>query len=296
MTPNLKPQYHIFISEQLALDKPTSQIASSLVTMFNLDPTEASRLVQHVQGMRHFALSLTPENKVKPADTETTVTNNVSKTTISTINPTVKLDNNNVIKVDGRDVRVVFKMSNPEVILFDNLFDDLECRHLIDKSQTRLGRSTVANQSSSESVISEVRTSQSAYFTHGEDPIIKSMEDRISILFNWNNSDTDTFQVLKYEEDEQYVPHYDFFGEVNSFTKGVGERIATLILYLDSPSKGGGTTFPDLNLTVNCKRGSALYFAYPNPVPESKTLHSGDPVIEGTKWIATKWFRSLNKL
>jgi prolyl 4-hydroxylase len=34
-----------------------------------------------------------------------------------------------------------------------------------------------------------------------------------------------------------------------------------------------------------------VFFNYSRPDPSSASLHAGAPVIEGEKWIATKWLR-----
>ena len=62
-------------------------------------------------------------------------------------------------------------------------------------------------------------------------------------------------------------------------------------LYLNTPEKGGGTTFPDVHLEVAPQRGNAVFFSYERPHPSTRTLHGGAPVIAGDKWIATKWLR-----
>ena len=70
-----------------------------------------------------------------------------------------------------------------------------------------------------------------------------------------------------------------------------GQRVATLVMYLGEPEKGGGTTFPDVHLEVFPKRGHGVFFSYERPHPSTRTLHGGAPVLAGEKWIATKWLR-----
>ena len=62
-------------------------------------------------------------------------------------------------------------------------------------------------------------------------------------------------------------------------------------MYLNEPVRGGGTTFPDVGLEVLPKRGHAVFFAYDRPHAATRTLHGGAPVLEGDKWVATKWLR-----
>jgi prolyl 4-hydroxylase len=72
-------------------------------------------------------------------------------------------------------------------------------------------------------------------------------------------------------------------------TKIGGQRIASVVMYLNTPEEGGGTAFPEVGVTVTARRGSAAYFAY--EAGDRKSLHAGLPVIRGEKWIATKWLR-----
>ena len=62
-------------------------------------------------------------------------------------------------------------------------------------------------------------------------------------------------------------------------------------MYLNTPERGGATTFPDIALDVAPRTGNALFFAYDRPHPDTKTRHGGAPVLAGEKWIATKWLR-----
>ncbi len=39
------------------------------------------------------------------------------------------------------------------------------------------------------------------------------------------------------------------------------------------------------------RRGHVEFFLGDRPSPATRTLHGGAPVIEGEKWIATKWLR-----
>lgn len=38
-------------------------------------------------------------------------------------------------------------------------------------------------------------------------------------------------------------------------------------------------------------KGNAVFFSYDRAHPMTRTLHAGAPVVEGEKWIATKWLR-----
>jgi prolyl 4-hydroxylase len=67
--------------------------------------------------------------------------------------------------------------------------------------------------------------------------------------------------------------------------------VGTVVMYLNTPEQGGGTTFPELGLEVAPIKGNALFFSYDRPHPSTRTLHGGAPVLAGEKWVATKWMR-----
>ena len=285
MPTKLTPEYHQFIGTALSQFRADTAIISDLVTKFGLSIQDSKDLINTVIALNDQAkgtlITIVKDSNVR----------------VSTINPYIKQmqEKHNVLKVDGREINVLMSMEQPEVILLEHFLDPIECQHLIELANIGLSKSTVAVHGQGQSTLSDYRTSDSTGLIKGQDDIVTNIENRISILFNWNNHDTDNLQVLRYRVGEQYQSHHDFFADGSSFVKGVGERVATLILYLGDPVQGGTTYFPELNLHIHCKRGSALFFAYPNPTPQCKTLHAGTPVVAGTKWIATKWFRSLDK-
>jgi prolyl 4-hydroxylase len=65
-------------------------------------------------------------------------------------------------------------------------------------------------------------------------------------------------------------------------------------MYLNDDFEGGATYFPDLDLRVTPKAGSALYFQYnyTGVLKNLRTKHIGETVTAGTKYIATIWIRN----
>jgi prolyl 4-hydroxylase len=194
-----------------------------------------------------------------------------------------------------RRVHVLQAMFQPRLVVFGDLLSHEECDALIDAARPRMARSlTVATRTGGQEV-NDDRTSNGMFFTRGESEIIARIEARIARLLNWPVENGEGIQVLQYGPGAEYKPHYDYFepGEPGtpSIVKRGGQRVATLVMYLSEPAKGGGTTFPDIHMEVAPKRGNAVFFSYERPHPSTRTLHGGAPVIEGEKWIATKWLR-----
>jgi prolyl 4-hydroxylase len=124
---------------------------------------------------------------------------------------------------------------------------------------------------------------------------VRRLEARIAKLVDWPEINGEGLQILHYRPGAEYKPHYDYFDPAEPGTPSIlkrgGQRVATLVMYLSEPAKGGGTVFPDVHLEVAPKRGNAVFFSYDRPHPATRTLHGGAPVLEGEKWIATKWLR-----
>jgi len=139
------------------------------------------------------------------------------------------------------------------------------------------------------------RTSHGMFFSRGENEVIQRIENRLAKLLNWPVENGEGLQVLRYQPGHEYKPHYDYFDPNEPSAATVlargGQRVATVLMYLNEPTRGGGTTFPSVNLEISPQKGSAVFFNYDRAHPVSRTLHGGAPVREGEKWVATKWLR-----
>ncbi len=194
-----------------------------------------------------------------------------------------------------RVVHVLLSIAQPRVVVFGNLLSPEECEALVAVAAPRMARSlTVAIKTGGEEV-NDDRTSDGMFFQRGETELIQRIEARIARLLNWPLENGEGLQVLHYRPGAEYKPHYDYFDPAEPGTPTIvkrgGQRVGTLLMYLNTPDKGGGTTFPDVHVEVAPQRGNAVFFSYERPHPSTRTLHGGAPVIAGEKWIATKWLR-----
>lgn len=185
---------------------------------------------------------------------------------------------------------------NPRVVLLHNFLNNKECSHLISQATPKLGRSDVINEESGGGKIVDERTSQGMFFDdRGSDSIIKRIEEKISHLTMMPATYGEIIQVLRYGPGQEFKPHFDFFdgesiGGKEALENG-GQRLATLIMYLNSVEKGGETIFPKIGVKITPKKGNAVLFynCQPDGKEDPLTYHGGAPVVQGTKWIATKW-------
>lgn len=199
------------------------------------------------------------------------------------------------VDTPDRRITVLTSVANPRIVVFGNVLSDEECDALIQAAKPRLARSlTVAVKSGGEELNAD-RTSSGMFFRRDENDVVARVEKRLAALANWPVENGEGLQILHYRPGAEYKPHYDYFDPDEPGTPTIlkrgGQRVATIIMYLSEPEKGGGTTFPDVQLEVAPKRGNAVFFSYDRAHPASKSLHGGAPVIAGEKWIATKWLR-----
>jgi prolyl 4-hydroxylase len=194
-----------------------------------------------------------------------------------------------------RQVCVLQSMYSPRVVVFGGLLSDEECEALIDLAKPRLARSHTVETKTGGEEINADRTSSGMFFQRAENELIRRIETRIARLLNWPEENGEGLQVLHYLPGTEYKPHYDYFDPKEPGTPSIlkrgGQRVGTLLMYLAEPAKGGGTVFPDVHLEIAPRRGNGVFFSYERPHPSTRTLHGGSPVLEGEKWIATKWLR-----
>jgi prolyl 4-hydroxylase len=199
------------------------------------------------------------------------------------------------VNAGDRNVQIVMSMQHPRIIVFGGLLSHEECDAMVKLSAPRMERSTTVETKSGGSEVNEARTSSGMFFEREENEMCSRIEKRIAKLLNWPLENGEGLQVLHYKPGAEYRPHHDYFDPSKSGTpvivKRGGQRVATLIMYLNSPEQGGGTTFPDVGVEVAPVKGNAVFFSYDRPHPSTKTLHGGAPVIAGEKWVATKWLR-----
>lgn len=203
----------------------------------------------------------------------------------------------NVLQTQDHAVRLAFRMAQPVVALLDNLLTEQECDALVELARVKLARSTIIDPNTGGEAVIQDRSSSGTFFQINENALVTALDRRIAEVMHCPVENGEGIQILHYAHGGEYKPHFDFFppsdpGSQVHLARG-GQRVSTLIMYLNDVEAGGETVFPKLQLSVVPKKGSAVYFEYCNSLGQvdSQTLHGGLPVTAGEKWIATKWMR-----
>ena len=204
---------------------------------------------------------------------------------------------NDALQLDAGDrtVDVLTSMRRPRIIVFGGLLSAEECAGMIELSRQRLVRSETVQTDTGSSEVNAARTSEGMFFERAEFDLCARIETRIAALLRWPVENGEGLQVLRYRPGTEYKPHYDYFDPAHSGTPALlargGQRVASLICYLNTPAGGGATVFPDVGLEVSPIQGNAVFFSYDRAHADTQTLHGGAPVQAGEKWVATKWVR-----
>jgi len=187
---------------------------------------------------------------------------------------------------------------SPRIFVLPHFLSTDECDHLMKLSRPYLQPSLVVDDSKAHGEQLDTRRSSTGMSLYSSDPLVKTIEQRIADLTSLPIENGETIQILHYGLGAEYVPHYDYFNPATpggaSFLERGGQRVATIILYLNTPEAGGETIFPHLGITVTPEKGRALLFynCRPDGTVDPLTLHGGAPVKAGEKWIATRWIRT----
>lgn len=103
--------------------------------------------------------------------------------------------------------------------------------------------------------------------------------------------------LLRYDPGEAFDLHHDYLDPREAgFTAELardGQRVATLLVYLNDDYEAGETHFPALNLRFRGKCGDGLMFRNVDRHGDvdPATLHAGLSPSAGRKWLLSQWVR-----
>lgn len=130
------------------------------------------------------------------------------------------------------------------------------------------------------------------------DSFVKSIGRRIDDLLGVNPVMGEAIQGQRYLPGQQFKPHNDWFYTSEKYwqdeRKRGGQRSWTTMAFLNEVEAGGETHFTNIGIKIEPKPGVLLIWnnALPDGSPNEDTIHAGTPVLKGTKYIITKWYRT----
>src|SRR5262249_17484807 len=137
------------------------------------------------------------------------------------------------------------------------------CGWIINRARPMLSEALVKNPERGGANQDGIRTNTGMGFSIVDtDLVLQLTHARISAALGVNVRQQEPTNILHYEVGQQYKLHFDFLdpGEAHFARElqQVGQRIATLLIYLNDDYEGGETAFPRLPWSFKGKTGDAL--------------------------------------
>ena len=186
----------------------------------------------------------------------------------------------------------------PRIFTVDRFVSESECAHLRALAQARFApaREVTREQLSGEQTAFSGEAA--VFYIPDSDAVVRNVERRIAAAFDLPATHLEPLSVLRYQQRDRYAPHTDFFDAArleNNRRNGdhSGQRVASFLVYLRAPEQGGETHYLKLGKKIAGRLCMALchFNLTPKGVPDEMTLHTGEPVLKGEKWLARTTLR-----
>ena len=170
----------------------------------------------------------------------------------------------------------LFFQKNEYVWISDGILSDFECDSIIREAEPKMSSSETLDsmeaRESGEYEFQDWRTStdtgiyrqdynsQQEFFS-----VLEKTEKVVESVTGLPSSHQEPLQVVKYLPGQEYKPHHDWFAEGADFYEKLmadaGQRVYTVMFYLNTVIKGGETHFPKLDdLKIKAVKGRAILF------------------------------------
>jgi prolyl 4-hydroxylase len=187
----------------------------------------------------------------------------------------------------------------PRILVYQNEIPPLVCDYILSHAAPQMKPAEIVDPNSGISRQDPYRRAKATTFAPLiQDTVISTMDRVLMKLSHLPFENGEQMGVLSYIPGEEYRPHYDCFLQADGIEEAEmsrgGQRVRTVLLVLYDDFQGGGTSFPNLGITILAPKGSVIVFDNVDEKgePDLKSIHAGLPVTAGTKWIATKWIRA----
>jgi prolyl 4-hydroxylase len=190
--------------------------------------------------------------------------------------------------------RCLYRIPNQalDIYIMRDFVTSAECDRLIELIDADSFKSSVMGYNGDNGF----RTNESCY-PDPDDPNVSAIESRLHELTGIDPMFGEEIQGQRYSAGQEFKPHHDYFCTDADYwpeeSRNGGQRTWTALIFLNSVEDGGGTCFPRAGLRIRPRRGSLLLWNNldSSGAPNPDSLHGGEPVGSGRKYILTKWYR-----
>lgn len=182
-------------------------------------------------------------------------------------------------------------------VVYKNIITELEGNYILSNAEKKFKDSEIVG-----GFDNSIRKSKTTWL-YPSDPIIKNIIKRICDMTEYPFKNAEPLQVVKYEAGGFYNEHHDSCCEddpkCETFAEKSGQRVVTMLIYLNDSFTGGSTNFPKLNIDIKPPKYGGILF---RPLEKDGTrchplaLHKGMPILSGVKYVCNVWIRELEFL
>ena len=172
------------------------------------------------------------------------------------------------------------------------------CAWLIARSQGRAAPALVYDPATGEGRVEQTRDNSAFEMSVIDlDLVVVLLRERIAAATALPSGAQEPTQILHYAPGQRFGRHFDFLDTANpghaADVKQRGQRIVTLLIYLNDDFDGGATEFPHAGVAFKGATGDGLMFANVDHAgsPDPMSLHAGAPTTRGEKWLMSQWVR-----
>lgn len=180
-------------------------------------------------------------------------------------------------------IRVVERFATPEI-----------CDWLVCKGLGRFQPSMMFDGQKSNFLASRTCSDFKFDIVEG-DLVMGVVRERVSVMTTIPSPCFEPPQIFHYALGQEIKAHYDSLrlGDQGYGRDGgyKGDRIVTMLVYLNDDYDGGVLEFPKVQFRHRGKKGDAVYFASVDAEnkPEKLSLHAALPITRGEKFILSQW-------
>lgn len=183
------------------------------------------------------------------------------------------------------------------ILVVDGFVSEVGCAEILDELDCALWRASLTYEMqpdrSYKDVLTDVRISDTAHQEWFSDELVERLvgvEAGLTERFGVDPVDLEWWQATRYGAGGRFDHHLDAGYWDDHYA---GDRVRSFLVYLNTPAGGGGTYFRALDVSVEARAGRLLAWdnLFPDGRPDHRMIHSGTPVIEGTKTTLVTWQR-----
>lgn len=196
-------------------------------------------------------------------------------------------------------IRMRRRCEAPRIFTAEGFLPPAACAWLIAAAHPKLQAAPIKDPARGGLAVDAARTNTVAG-SHPLEPdlVLQLARMRISAMIDTPMTQLEAANILHYAPGQEYRPHFDFIRpeEARSFGEelaSMGQRMATVLVYLNDGYEGGETHFLRLDWGFKGKTGDALVFwnLSADGKLERDSMHAGLPVKQGEKWLLSQWVR-----